>query len=245
VLGEATGDSRLTRLTTARPRGQTPPSPIYYSLSLSTTPTSQCLFVPKLSWFWLPPPCELITLCLDLWLGWSLKQTCSSHRELSNGVSQFTYTRRGWVNSWLLMVGSQIANLTPILSFCHNLCYKSSNGSCEPIFNIYALIAFQWYREHPKARCFGPYDWTLKFQLGTLKKWGLPSPHFGSVSFILTLFQKWGCDNVHLFLPPDPCPPAELSWSYQLRWRTPNSLKDSNVSPNERQRKSEELGHVR
>jgi hypothetical protein len=23
---------------------------------------------------------------------------------------------------------------------------------------------------------------------------GLPSPHFGSVSFILTLFQKWGCD---------------------------------------------------
>ncbi len=28
------------------------------------------------------------------------------------------------------------------------------------------------------------------------------------------------------------------------KWRTPNSLQDSNVSPNERQRKSEELGHV-
>jgi hypothetical protein len=27
-------------------------------------------------------------------------------------------------------------------------------------------------------------------------------------------------------------------------WRTPNSLKDSNVSPSERQRKREELGHV-
>jgi hypothetical protein len=24
---------------------------------------------------------------------------------------------------------------------------------------------------------------------------GPPSPHFGSVSVILTLFQKWGCDN--------------------------------------------------
>jgi hypothetical protein len=24
---------------------------------------------------------------------------------------------------------------------------------------------------------------------------GLPSPHFGSVSVILTLFQKWGCDS--------------------------------------------------
>jgi hypothetical protein len=31
---------------------------------------------------------------------------------------------------------------------------------------------------------------------------------------------------------------------FQLFWRTPNSLKDSNVSPSERQRKKEELGHA-
>jgi len=29
---------------------------------------------------------------------------------------------------------------------------------------------------------------------------GLPSPHFGSVSVILTLFQKWGCDKPTYFL---------------------------------------------
>jgi uncharacterized protein YeeX (DUF496 family) len=33
-----------------------------------------------------------------------------------------------------------------------------------------------------------------------------------------------------------------MTWDYN--WRTPNSLQDSNVSPSERQRKSEELGHV-
>jgi hypothetical protein len=30
-------------------------------------------------------------------------------------------------------VESQIANLTPDLSFGHNLCFKCPNGSCEPI----------------------------------------------------------------------------------------------------------------
>jgi hypothetical protein len=69
-------------------------------------------------------------------LGWGLKQTCSSRRELSNGVPHFTYTHRGWVDSWLLVVGSQTASLTPGLSFCHNLCCICPNGSCEPIFDI-------------------------------------------------------------------------------------------------------------
>ncbi len=46
---------------------------------------------------------------------------------------------------WLLMVRTQIANLTFVLSFGHNLCFKCSNGSCEPILYIYVSIAFQWY----------------------------------------------------------------------------------------------------
>ncbi len=48
VLGQATGDPRLTRLTTARTRGKPPPFLIQYSLRLSTAPTSEWLFVPGL-----------------------------------------------------------------------------------------------------------------------------------------------------------------------------------------------------
>ncbi len=119
--------------------------------------------VPKLSSFGLPGLCKVITLCSDLRLGWGLKQTCSSPREFSNGVLPFTYTHRGQVDSWLLVVGSQIVNLTPDPSFCHNLCCRCPNGSCEPTFNIYTLIAFQWYKEHPNARCFDLCNRILKF----------------------------------------------------------------------------------
>ncbi len=44
VLGRATGDLGLTRLTTARTRGKPPPSPIQYSLRYSAAPTSQWHF---------------------------------------------------------------------------------------------------------------------------------------------------------------------------------------------------------
>jgi hypothetical protein len=39
-------------------------------------------------------------------------------------------------NFLLLMVGSQIVNLIPNISFHHNLCFKCSNGSCKPILDI-------------------------------------------------------------------------------------------------------------
>jgi hypothetical protein len=50
-------------------------------------------------------------------------------------------------DSQLLMVENQIDTLTPNLSFGHNLCFKYSNGSNEPILDIYASIIFQWYKE--------------------------------------------------------------------------------------------------
>jgi hypothetical protein len=90
-------------------------------------------------------------------------QTCSFRWELSNGMSHSTCMHRDEVGSQLLMVGSQIANLTIGLSFCHNLCCKCPNGSCEPIFDIYILITFQWYKEHLNVRCFDPCGRTLKF----------------------------------------------------------------------------------
>jgi hypothetical protein len=119
--------------------------------------------IPKLSRFGLPGLCKVITIRLDLRLGWGLRKTCSSPQELSNSVSHSTCTDRGWVDSRLLVVGSQTASLTPSLSFCHNLCCKCPNGPCEPIFDIYTLIVFQWYKKHLNARCFDPWNWTPKF----------------------------------------------------------------------------------
>ncbi len=74
-----------------------------------------------------------------------------------------TCTHRGQVNSRLLMVGSQTSNLTPDLSFCHNLCCICPNGSCKPIFDIYASIAFQRYKERPNERCSDLCNQILKF----------------------------------------------------------------------------------
>jgi hypothetical protein len=119
--------------------------------------------VSKLSRFELPPLCGLITLCLNLGLGWGLKQTCSFRQELSNCVSHFTCTHRGRVDYRLLMVGSQIASLTPGLSFDHNLCCRCPNGSYKVIFDTYSSRPFQRYKEHLKTRRFDPCNWALKF----------------------------------------------------------------------------------
>jgi hypothetical protein len=116
------------------------------------------------SQFGLLPLCEIITLCSYLRLGWGQKQTCSSCRELSNGMLHSIYTHRGQVDSRLLVVRSQIANLTPDLSFCHNLCCRCPNGSCKPIFDISTSISFQWYKKNFNTRCFDPCNRTLKFQ---------------------------------------------------------------------------------
>jgi len=120
--------------------------------------------VPKLSRFGLPGLWKLITPSLDLWLGWGLKKTCSSPWELSNDVSHSICTHRSRVDSWLLVVGSQTGNLTPGLSFDHNLCFRCPNGPCKPIFDIYTSRPFQRYKEHLKARCFDLCDRTLKLR---------------------------------------------------------------------------------
>ncbi len=134
--------------------------------------------------------CKVITLCSDLRLGWGLKQTCSFPWELSNGVLHSTYTHKGWVDSWLLVVGRQTSSLTFGPSFCHNLCCRCPNGPCKPIFDIYTLIVFQWYKEHPNARCFDPYNWTLKFR--EFQK--TPKSQFWECEFHPHTPSKWGCD---------------------------------------------------
>ncbi len=171
MLGQATSNPGLTKLTTARIWGSHHLPP--YSIICVTPPhphpngflswDSQSV-VPKLSRFGLLGLREVITLCSDPRLGSSLKQTCSSPWKLSNGVSHSPYTRRGRVDSRLLVVGSQIGSLTPGPSFVHNLCYRCPNGSCEDIFDIYTLVAFQWYEEHLKERCFDPCNRALNFR---------------------------------------------------------------------------------
>ncbi len=72
-----------------------------------------------------------------------LNQSCSPCRDLSNVESHSQFGGREEVDSRLLVVGSQIANLTPGLYFAHNLGYRSPNGQCEAIFDIYASRPFQ------------------------------------------------------------------------------------------------------
>jgi hypothetical protein len=99
---------------------------------------------------------KLITPECRVWLRWGLNQSCSPHRDLSNAMSLSQFGGREEVDSWLLVVGSQTASLTPGLSFAHNLGCRCPNGQCEAIFDIYVSRPFQWHQEHPNARCFGP-----------------------------------------------------------------------------------------
>jgi hypothetical protein len=173
VLKQATGNSRLTRLTTARTRGKPPPSPIYYTLHHSRENGIQMDFCPgtpiskmgvsKSPRLEVPQLRRIITSNTDLRLGRGLNQSCNSPWELSNGLSHATCTQGNRVNSQLPVVGSQTVNLTPVLSFGHNLCCRCPNGSCKPILDIYTSITFQWYKELPNARLFDPSNRTLNF----------------------------------------------------------------------------------
>jgi hypothetical protein len=64
--------------------------------------------------------------------------------------------------SLLLVVRSQIVDLTPDPSFGHNLCFRCPNGSCEPIWDTYVLRAFQWYKELLNPLDFDPCNCFMK-----------------------------------------------------------------------------------
>jgi hypothetical protein len=106
-------------------------------------------------------------------------------------MSHATCMLGNWGDYWLLMISSQTTNLTPSLSFGHNLCFKCSNGSCEPILEI--SIAFQWYKKPFKLTGFDPWNRPLKI----LKSIGTPTSSFGSVKVhSLTLFALLGAWDV-------------------------------------------------
>jgi hypothetical protein len=128
--------------------------------------------LPKLglSQLWGP-----ITLRADLRLRWGVKQSCSPHQDLFNGMSHVTYKEGNRVDSWLLMVESQIVNLTFGPSFGHNLCFRYLNGSCKSISNIYVPRAFQWYKKLFNPLSFVITFWKSRSPSGSEPpKWKLP-----------------------------------------------------------------------
>jgi len=135
--------------------------------------------VPKLSCVRLLGLWELISPNSDLRLEWGLNQSCSSPRELFNALLHSFCKRREEVDSWLLVVGSQIASLTPGPSFAHNLGCRCPNGSCEAILDIYTSRPFQRYKKNPNARCFDPCNQALSFW----ESQRIPSSHFWECEF--------------------------------------------------------------
>ncbi len=105
-----------------------------------------------------------ITLHPDLQLRWGLRQSYSPHQELSNNMLHTSCTRGNRVDSQLLLVGSQSANLTPNFSFDYNLCFRCPNGLCEPILDIHVSISFQWYKKPFKPMGFDPCNCILKIR---------------------------------------------------------------------------------
>jgi hypothetical protein len=88
--------------------------------------------VPKfpklgLSWLWGP-----IILCANLWLRWSLKQSCSTHRDLFNGMWHATCMQGNRGDSWLLMIESHIVNLTFNFFFAITCVWSVQMGHASP-----------------------------------------------------------------------------------------------------------------
>jgi hypothetical protein len=110
---------------------------------MSFCPKILKLEVPKFSKLGFSQLWKPITFCANLRLKWGLKQSCSPRQELSNNMSHVTCTQVNQRDSWLLVVRNQIVNLFFGPYFDHNLCFKYSNGMCEPILNIYVFKKFQ------------------------------------------------------------------------------------------------------
>jgi hypothetical protein len=107
-------------------------------------------------------------------------------------MSHSSCRHREHVDSWLLVVGSQIANLTLGPSFAHNLGCICPNGSCEAILNIYISRPFQWHQENPSVRCFDPYNRALSFR----ESERTPTSHFWECEFHLHTYPKVGLQHI-------------------------------------------------
>jgi hypothetical protein len=182
--------------------------------------------VPKSGPARLPGLWSPITLRADLGSKCGLKKSCTSRRELSNGMSHVICSQVFRVDSWLLMVRSQNwqtpGSSTPGPSFGHNLCFRCPNEQYEPILDICASRTFHWYKERHKPLRLDPSNRSLKFWEST----GTPSPKVGVAlgvwGFTPSHFPTLpGVPDVTPSLPfgPHPCNPFALVASPKLRLR--------------------------
>ncbi len=98
------------------------------------------------------------------------------------------------IDSRLLVVGSQTANLTPGPCFAHNLGYKCLNCQCEGIFDIYVSRPFQRHQEHLNARCFAPCCRALNIR----ESRRTPNPNFFQVLGFTPHLAKVGLRQIFL-----------------------------------------------
>ncbi len=148
--------------------------------------------VPKLSWFGLLGLWDFVAPRPNLRSGRGLNQTCSPQREFSNAMSHSRSTRREQVDSRLLVVRNQTANLTPDPSFTHNLGCKCPNDQCEAILDIYTSRPFQWHQEQPNTS-FGACCQTLNIW----ESRRTPNPQLWECEFHPHTWPKWGCDTIY------------------------------------------------
>jgi hypothetical protein len=119
--------------------------------------------------------CRPIIFCADLRLKWGFKKSCSPGWELYSDMWHATCQQVNQGDSWLLVVGSQIANLTLDLSFGNNLCFKYSNGSCEPILDIYIPSGYLKIHHDSNSQSGSPlgrvwvHSLTLSYTPGSMK----------------------------------------------------------------------------
>jgi hypothetical protein len=110
-----------------------------------------------------------------------------------------TCTQRNQGDFQLLVVGSQIVNLTSGLSFGHNLCLKCSNGSCKSIFytsmfqelsNYIRNSSIQWVLTHVSLFKNSKVHWDSNSQNGS----SLGSVRVHSLTLSYTL-RSMRCDS--------------------------------------------------
>jgi len=87
-------------------------------------------------------------------------------------------------DSLLLVVESQIANLTLGPFFDYNLCFRYPNESYDPILDIYVPRAFQRYKERLNPMSFDPCNRFLKIWESIRTSIPKVGAHFGVWRFI-------------------------------------------------------------
>jgi hypothetical protein len=109
------------------------------------TPKLKSRNYPEIVLVGVPRLWKLISPNFQVRLERGLNQCYSSPRERFNAMLRSVIGYREEVDSRLLVVGSQTANLTPGRSFAHNLGCRCPNGQCEATLDIYTSRPFQWH----------------------------------------------------------------------------------------------------